>query len=117
MAGYFLVFGATKRPLSFGKGNYLDWGHPPVGAYNTDSAEAAFKGALRDSAEFRTFAAIPCVVWGIDEIPAETRQVGRTVPPEERLALMMEKMEENSRMLLQLQSGKESTDGQSSDES
>jgi hypothetical protein len=81
---YYMVFGSTKRPLSFG-GSYLDWHDNAIGVYGADNAEDACKAAAADHGTFGTFFAIVGTVWGLEMLESPAKQLGRKGSPTERL--------------------------------
>lgn len=106
MTDFYLVFGSTKRPVGFMGEQALDWGQPPIGVYSAESAEEACQSAAKDNGTMATYAAVPCVPWGVDLYDAPAKQLGRTGNTQDRLAEVLERMEDDhKRRLAELSAG------------
>src|SRR5690242_5190079 len=94
---YYLVFGSIRRPTDFMGGKALDWGQPPIGVYQADSPENACMAAAKDHGQMATYFAVEGIPWGVDMVEAPARQLGKSVSGNDRLAALLERMEENDR--------------------
>lgn len=91
---YYLVFGSVKRPSDFMGGKHLDWGQPPIGVYQADSAADACQSAARDAGQMATYFAVEGTPWGVDLLPTPATQLGRSDNAMERMARHLDRIDD-----------------------
>ena len=103
---FYLVFGSIKRPVDFLGGKALDWGQPPIGVYQADTAEQACMAAASDNGQMATYFAVEGTPWGVDLIDVPARQLGRsksgTDALNDRIGQVLDRMEANDKLIAQL---------------
>ena len=104
---FYLVFGSLKRPRGFMGGTFLDWSQPPIGVYQATTAEEACQAAAKDHGQMATYFAVAGTPWGIDMMEAPARQLGRSANAEERMAQILDKMDENNQRIQELEAKRE----------
>lgn len=103
MATFYIVFGSTRRPADFFGGKVLDWSQPPIGVYQAGSPEEACQAAAKDHGQMATYFAVGGTPWGVDMMEAPAQQLGRTENSQDRLNRILDRMEQNDKLIEQLQ--------------
>lgn len=104
---YFLVFGSKRRPANFVGGKKLDWGQPPVGVYQAETAEIACEAAAQDHGEIATYFAVEGYAWGIDMMErAPATQLGHSGNAMDRIAGHLDRIAALDEQRRQLEAGR-----------